>query len=844
MFPSRRTDLVVEVSMLLVIFYCGLIPFVVFARPANNPSPTDTGNNNDARLIVGKSTNTTNADNGIDCAPQINENDITNIVERTESDQVNIIDFRFFDGEGQDQRLFEDMKITLVTLVGREILLILSNMGYSYITLTLNAGRENRDVHFKNASLKNCNEKHIALSILKQIVLRIENPKSYEVCYGETEDAWHDSTVVINRYPTEMTFHTQTYSWVCCRITNTDLTNFQHVCLERNPFLQGFLVLLTILTIISLPFYYSRLLRKLLSRSFFQIIHPQYYKLQESTLSLTDLLLRIVWDEQGCICVSIARRCVMALLLIGNIYLCVSQAFANDKLWFLFIFCVLFSTAVFYFTIKGLMRSWGFERDQIEIALLMFRQFPFNFYPESRIKSLLLFPVSVLCLFFTSFAFIVFIRHEYNVKIFKSCFPRFFLSFDTLVAYGFAIFQFNTYHALTYALQFFLLGLFLNLAYFLPYLAAISVFTFYFYGTWKSLEQKYFLLKLLIYEECQARKPDTNENETLPEQDQEIHRVAIVPKEIYDSIRKELLPYDKSLFWVVLQLLWLLVLSYGVSELVRMLRAFNTTATIKVLATASVGILPHMFNTIFWNAKGGDGKEPWKKELKENVKRLVETLPIHKIVLSLPASSEAERNSESGEQQQNDDNDEPQNVENDEPQNVENAESQNVQNAEPQNVENDEPQNVENDEPQNVENDEPQNVKNTEPQNVENDEPQNVENDEPQNVENDEPQNVENAEPQNVKNTEPQNVENAESQNVENAEPQNVENAESQNVENAEPQNVENAESQNVENAEPQNVENDEPQIDENDEHARLLTSHKDEDIHNEIGYVLKLLVG
>ena len=211
-----------------------------------------------------------------------------------------------------------------------------------------------------------------------------------------------------------------------------------------------------------------------------------------------------------------------------------------------------------------------------------------------------------------------------------------------------------------------------------------------------------------------------------------------MPKEIYHNIRKKLLPYDKSLFWVVLQLLWLLVLSYGVSELVRMLRAFNTTATIKVLATASVGILPHMFNTIFWDAKGGDGKELWKKELKENVKRLVETLPIHKIVLSLPASSEAERNSESGEQQQNDDNDEPQNVENDEPQNVENDESQNV------------------------------------------------------------------------------------------------ENAESQNVENAEPQNVENDESQ--------IDENDEPQIDENDEHARLLTSHKDEDIQNEIGYVLKLL--
>ena len=878
--------------MLLVIFYCGLIPFVVFARPANDPSPTDTGNNNDAWLIVGKSTNTTNADNGIDCAPQINENDITNIVERTESDQVNIIDFRFFDGEGQDQRLFEDMKITLVTLVGREILLILSNMEYSYITLTLNAGRENRNVHFKNVSLKNCNEKHVALSILEQIVLRVKNPKIHEVCYGETQDKYIDQYV--GQYnPVKIKFRLQKYRWICCRITNTDLTNFQHVCLERNPFLQGFLALLTILTIISLPLYFARLLRMLLSNSLFKIIHPEYYTLHESTMSLTSLLVRIVWDEQGSICVSIGRRCAITFVLFGNIYLCVSQASSSVTLWYLFMCCVLISYAFFMVTVIFIFGGWKFEKHRIERALLKFREFPFNLKPESRIKSILLVPVSVVCLVFTSFVFIVFIRHEYNVKIFKSWLPRFFLSFDILVAYGFAIFQFNTYYALTYAVQFFLLGLFLNLAYFLPYLAAISVFTFYFYGTWKSLEQKYFLLKLLIYEECQARKPDTDEDETLPEQDQKIH--CVVPKEIYHSIRKELLPYDKSLFWVVLQLLWLLVLSYGVSELVRMLRTFNTTATLKVLATASVGILPHMCNTIFWDAKGGDGKEPWKKELKENVKRLAETLPIHKIVLSLPtitgtASSEAEQNSESGVQSQNDENDEPQNVENDEPQNVENDEpqnvenaesqnvendeSQNVENAEPQNDENDEPQNVENDEPQNVENDESQNVENAEsqndendePQNVENDESQNVENDESQNVENDESQNVENAEsqndendePHNVENDEPQNVENDESQNVENAESQNDENDEPQNVENDESQNVENDESQNVENDEPQNdendepqnvendeshiVENDEPQIDENDEYARLLTSHKDEDIQNEIGYVLKLL--
>ena len=391
---------------------------------------------------------------------------------------------------------------------------------------------------------------------------------------------------------------------------------------------------------------------------------------------------------------------------------------------------------------------------------------------------------------------------------------------DTLVSMCIYIFQFHTYYTWTFPIQTFLLGLFFNLTYFLPYLAAISVFTFYCYGIWKSLEKKYFLLKLLIYEECQENNPDANNVNEALQDDEKLQ--SVVPKEIYDSIRKKLLPYDTNLIWTVLKLLWLAVFSYGVSELVDMLHTLNTTATYKVVATASVGILPSILNTIAWNAGGESRNEAWKKELKENVKRLVKTIPSHKIVLSLPTITQ---NPENGEPQ-NPENDEPQNPENGEPQNPENGEPQNPENDEPQNPENDEPQNPENGEPQNPENGEPQNPENGEPQNPENDEPQNPENGEPQNPENDEPQNPENGEPQNPENGEPQNPENGEPQNPENGEPQNPENDEPQNPENDEPQNPENGEPQNPENGEPQNSENDEPHISDTDE---SLNSENDE---------------
>ena len=130
------------------------------------------------------------------------------------------------------------------------------------------------------------------------------------------------------------------------------------------------------------------------------------------------------------------------------------------------------------------------------------------------------------------------------------------------------------------------------------------------------------------------KKPKTNEINGTPQKDQKL--VSVVSKKIYDTIREKLLPYSALVSWAVIKLLWLFVFSYGILELVRMLHTFNTTAGIKVVVTASVGILPRIFSTITWNAGGEERKEAWKNNIQLNLKRMMKAIPDDEIVLSAP----------------------------------------------------------------------------------------------------------------------------------------------------------------------------------------------------------------
>ena len=171
----------------------------------------------------------------------------------------------------------------------------------------------------------------------------------------------------------------------------------------------------------------------------------------------------------------------------------------------------------------------------------------------------------------------------------------------------------------------FLLGLFLNLIYFIPYLALFSVLTFYCYTYWKTMEEKYFVLNQLIYEACRETQgiSDSCIPNRHPKSNEEV--MLVVSKGLYDKIREKLLPYDTNLFYCGLKMVWSIAFSLSIFVLINLLNEFNVIALVQVVTTASVSVMPHVFNMVA--SKTSEAKtKAWNEQLKMNVKYMVEDL--------------------------------------------------------------------------------------------------------------------------------------------------------------------------------------------------------------------------
>ena len=171
----------------------------------------------------------------------------------------------------------------------------------------------------------------------------------------------------------------------------------------------------------------------------------------------------------------------------------------------------------------------------------------------------------------------------------------------------------------------FLLGLFLNLFYFIPYFAFFSVLTFYCCTYWKTTEEQYSVLKRLIYEAC--REIQNINNGCIPNRHPKPNEdvIPVVSKRLYDKIREELLPYDTNLFYFGLKMVWSIAFSYAIFTLINMLNEFNVTGLVQVITTASLGVMPHIFNMVGLKTNE-ERKKAWNEKLKLNVKYRVEEL--------------------------------------------------------------------------------------------------------------------------------------------------------------------------------------------------------------------------
>ena len=99
----------------------------------------------------------------------------------------------------------------------------------------------------------------------------------------------------------------------------------------------------------------------------------------------------------------------------------------------------------------------------------------------------------------------------------------------------------------------------------------------------------------------------------------------MVSKRLYDKIREEFYPYDTNLFYFGLKMVWSIAFSYVIFALINMLNEFNVTGIVQIMTTASLGVMPHIFNMVGLKTNE-ERKKAENEKIKLNVKYRVEEL--------------------------------------------------------------------------------------------------------------------------------------------------------------------------------------------------------------------------
>ena len=655
--------------MFLLLFYCGLLSTVVSAQ-FNNGTSHD-GDELDINTTLSTLTSTTISVTK-DCVLEMKENEISQIVELFNSYLVNVVVIHIsFSNGSHEGELFSDFIVSLSNPIGREILYLLERRAFGFFPWTLKAGIRNFKLNVKE-SQNDCiktgkNASDFVLESTQHIVDSVNLAINYQVCssFKETSSGKVNLT--------------------CCKMTKHNLTTkFNYKCPKGSSFLFGSNVLWWVLyctMTICGWFYLAWLLLVFLSRTEFNLEYPEYHKQEESMMSPSTILLKIIWDENGRV-----ASFIRSLVLVG-----IFSCFLYLLLWtgkqkntdISIIFTSLFVFWALSFLVSNLFRSKianssekkqhnnleinyvKGKRGYFENVVKIFIQ-PFNpkvwkpivktlynnckafvTYKTRRfrnrtLKALALCFYSVLALLIcfvcvsilfclvtnSSISQLVMLPNMVLYNIFVSVYHV-----DNTSKFALSLFHIFFFHALfivsiltiAYSIMSFLLGLFLNLFHFIPYMAFFSVLTFYCSTYWKNMEEKYFVLKQLIYEAC--RETQNINNGCIPNRHPKPGKknLSVVSRELYDKIREEFLPYDTNLFYFGLKIFWATSFSLGILALINMLNQFNVTGLVQVVITASLGVMPHIFNMV--GSKTSEAKTKVHNEnLKRNVKYMVQEL--------------------------------------------------------------------------------------------------------------------------------------------------------------------------------------------------------------------------
>ena len=253
-------------------------------------------------------------------------------------------------------------------------------------------------------------------------------------------------------------------------------------------------------------------------------VNSDHHKLKKSTMSLGSIFLLISWSER-CLVFSLIRRAVFIFVFQYHIRSC-SKVFIQGLPLFITSFFLVYAIMHIISVCDSYTNKEELSKNLPPTATLSVNIFHFTlicnkkyyeqfFYSEKNFEmiELILLTLIPLVLLIKKVSLIFALKYFSDWKGNESTFiKKVFFVIDSLLIVILFLFQVQTYYILAYSLLSLLLGLILNLSYFIPYLASFSVFFFYGYGYWASLEEKYFVLKFLIYEACLEEKKDDNQD--------------------------------------------------------------------------------------------------------------------------------------------------------------------------------------------------------------------------------------------------------------------------------------------------------------------------------------------
>ena len=666
--------------MFSLIWYFGLISFVVSAHSNNDTLHGGYKLNISTTMSTLPSPTIPVAN---DCVLEMKEIEISEIVELFNNDRVHVVDIQVsFSGTSHNEELLSDFRVKLLNPVGRETLYFLFYFGFLF-PYTLNAGIRNFKLHI-NESLNDCikrqkNVTDFAFENMQNIVRRVNLATNYKVWYSFTETSSGKARLIccqITKHNLPKCSHAYStgnsvlfasnvgYLWFfislfLCYFALFYLMWLLHVFLSRTEF------------DLEYPKYY-KLEESLMSPSliFFKIIFEKNGRVVSFIRSCALICVLSYFPYLLCRKFEIMNAFILVVLWrlsFGISYFCrpkITNSFILHKIkrhrkeiasslplivpdgneirqglasgefaGKIKVLTLPFSRSYWRKTIKMLYN--------ISAALIKRIK-----YKNRILKTLTLCSCCALAVLINAlFVFIVFLYRIISGiyctiswasqmlslidgmehTFFDSSFPTFFAALYIFISCFSCILFCVTVVGIILAIESFLLGLFLNLIYFIPYFAFFSVLTFYCGNFWKTMEEKYLVLERLIYEAC--RDIQCVNNGCIPNRHpkREEKVLPVVSKELYDKIREKLLPYDTNLFYFALKIFWAFAFAFGILKLIEMLNEFNVTGVVQVITTASLGVMPHIFNMIALKTSE-EKKKAREENLKLNVKYMVEDL--------------------------------------------------------------------------------------------------------------------------------------------------------------------------------------------------------------------------